>query len=67
MTQKYYVERLLPLYCDAIKSMKDIDDKTWLITAQAKGRVSGKKTLYCEGLAKGEVALNIRCGGSGVG
>lgn len=31
MTQKYYVERLLPIYCDAIESMKDIDDKPWLL------------------------------------
>ena len=31
MTQKYYVERLLPIYCDAIKSMRNIDDKPWLL------------------------------------
>ena len=31
MTQKYYVERLLPIYCQAIESMQDIDDKPWLL------------------------------------
>ena len=31
MTQKYYVERLLPIYVDAIKSMREIDDKPWLL------------------------------------
>lgn len=30
MTQKYYVERLLPIYCDAIGKMRSIDDKPWL-------------------------------------
>ena len=31
MTQKYYVERLLPIYCQAIESMKLIDSKPWLL------------------------------------
>jgi hypothetical protein len=31
MTQKYYVENLLPMYVDAIKSMRSIDDKPWLL------------------------------------
>lgn len=31
MTQKYYVERLLPIYCQAIDSMKLIDSKPWLL------------------------------------
>lgn len=31
MTQKYYAERLLPIYCDAIHSMRYIDDKPWLL------------------------------------
>lgn len=31
MTQKYYVDRLLPVYCDAIKAMREIDDKPWLL------------------------------------
>lgn len=31
MTQIYYVERLLPLYCDAVKAMEEIDDKPWLL------------------------------------
>ena len=31
MTQKYYVENLLPLYVDAIESMRLIDDKPWLL------------------------------------
>ena len=31
MTQKYYVENLLPLYVDAIKSMHEIDDKPWFL------------------------------------
>lgn len=31
MTQKYYVERLLPVYCRAIESMRQIDDKPWLL------------------------------------
>jgi hypothetical protein len=31
MTQKYYVENLLPLYIDAIKSIREIDDKPWLL------------------------------------
>jgi hypothetical protein len=31
MTQKYYVERLLPIYVDAIKSMREINDKPWLL------------------------------------
>ena len=31
MTQKYYVERLLPIYCDAIKSICQIDNKPWLL------------------------------------
>jgi hypothetical protein len=31
MTQKYYVENLLPMYVDAIKSMRLIDDKPWLL------------------------------------
>ncbi|KAF2178773.1 hypothetical protein K469DRAFT_598222, partial [Zopfia rhizophila CBS 207.26] len=30
MTQQYYVDRLLPIYCQAIKSMREIDDKPWL-------------------------------------
>jgi hypothetical protein len=25
------VERLLPIYCEAIKSMREIDDKLWLL------------------------------------
>lgn len=31
MTQKYYVERLLPTYVAAVKSMRNIDDKPWLL------------------------------------
>jgi len=31
MTQKYYVERLLPIYYDAIETMHQIDDKPWLL------------------------------------
>jgi len=31
MTQKYYVKRLLPIYCDAIKAIEVIDDKPWLL------------------------------------
>jgi hypothetical protein len=31
MTQKYYVERLLPIYCDAVKVMEAINDKPWLL------------------------------------
>jgi hypothetical protein len=31
MTQKYYVENLLPIYCEAIKSLQEIDDKPWLL------------------------------------
>lgn len=31
MTQKYYVERLLPIYCDAIEAMSKIDDKQWFL------------------------------------
>ncbi len=31
MTQKYYVERLLPIYCQAVESMRQIDDKPWLL------------------------------------
>jgi hypothetical protein len=31
MTQKYYVERLLPTYVAAIESMQEIDDKPWLL------------------------------------
>ena len=31
MTQKYYVEKLLPIYCNAVKSMQEIDNKPWLL------------------------------------
>jgi hypothetical protein len=31
MTQKYYVERLLPIYVSAIESMREIDEKPWLL------------------------------------
>jgi hypothetical protein len=31
MTQKYYVERLLPIYHQAIESIRYIDDKPWLL------------------------------------
>jgi hypothetical protein len=31
ITQKYYVDRLLPIYCQAIESMREIDDKPWLL------------------------------------
>lgn len=31
MTQKYYVERLLPVYCQAVESMCQIDNKPWLL------------------------------------
>lgn len=31
MTQKYYVEKLLPIYCAAVQSMRLIDDKPWLL------------------------------------
>ena len=31
MTQKYYVDRLLPIYVQAIESMREIDDKPWLL------------------------------------
>ena len=31
MTQKYYMDRLLPIYCQAIESMREIDDKPWLL------------------------------------
>jgi len=31
MTQKYYVDRLLPIYVRAIESMQDIDDISWLL------------------------------------
>jgi hypothetical protein len=31
MTQKYYVDRLLPIYVQAVKSMRLIDDKPWLL------------------------------------
>jgi hypothetical protein len=31
MTQKYYVDRLLPIYCSAIDSMRKIDNKPWFL------------------------------------
>jgi hypothetical protein len=31
ITQKYYVKNLLPLYVDAIKSMRKIDNKPWFL------------------------------------
>ena len=31
VTQKYYVDRLLPVYANATKSMRDIDDIPWLL------------------------------------
>ena len=31
MTQKYYVENLPPLYVNAIKPIREIDDKPWLL------------------------------------
>jgi DDE superfamily endonuclease len=31
MTQKYYVDKLLPIYCDAIECMRQIDHKPWLL------------------------------------
>ena len=31
MTQRYYVENLLPVYTAAVKSMSQIDDKPWLL------------------------------------
>ncbi len=31
MTQKYYVDRLLPIYVEAVESMRLIDDKPWLL------------------------------------
>lgn len=31
MTQKYYVERLPPIYCDAVQTMSQIDNKQWLL------------------------------------
>ena len=31
MTQKYYVDRLLPIYVQAIKSMQEIDEKPRLL------------------------------------
>jgi hypothetical protein len=31
MTQKYYVDRLLPIYCKAVESMREIDNKPWLL------------------------------------
>jgi hypothetical protein len=29
MTQKYYVDNLLPMYIQAVESMREIDDKAW--------------------------------------
>lgn len=31
MTQEYYVDNLLPIYVEAVKSMRLIDDKPWLL------------------------------------
>jgi transposase len=31
MTQKYYVENLLPVYVDAIEKMREIDSKPWFL------------------------------------
>ncbi|PMD15715.1 hypothetical protein NA56DRAFT_329312 [Hyaloscypha hepaticicola] len=31
MIQKYYVERLLPIYVEVVKSMREIDEKPWLL------------------------------------
>ena len=31
MTQKYYIEKLLPLYCNTIESMRLINEKPWLL------------------------------------
>ena len=31
MTQKYYIENLLPLYVKSIKSIRQIDNKPWLL------------------------------------
>ena len=31
MTQKYYVERLLPVYVRAIEAAREIDDKPWIL------------------------------------
>jgi hypothetical protein len=31
MTQKYYVECLLPIYVQAIESMRSVDEKPWLL------------------------------------
>lgn len=46
MTQKYYVDRLLPLYCDAIRSMRNIDDKSWLLQEDGDPSLARKSYLY---------------------
>ena len=48
MTQKYYIERLLPTYVAAVKSMESIDQKPWLL--QEDGDPS--QGMQKEGLAQ---------------
>lgn len=57
MTQKYYVERLLPIYCDAVEKMRLIDDKPWLLQEDGDPSHGMRK----EGLAQEfKIAHNIK-------
>jgi hypothetical protein len=57
MTQKYYVERLLPIYCQAIESMRQINNKEWFL--QEDGDPS--HGMHKEGLAaEYKAARNIK-------
>lgn len=54
MTQKYYVDRLLLIYYQAIESMRHIDDKPWLLQEDGdpshdmrkKGLAQGYKEVH---------------------
>ncbi|KAF2191929.1 hypothetical protein K469DRAFT_555957, partial [Zopfia rhizophila CBS 207.26] len=43
ITQKYYVDRLLLIYCQAIKFMCEIDNKLWLLQKNSNSFYSIRK------------------------
>ena len=45
MTQKYYINRLLPIYVKAIKSMREIDDNRGFYKKMATLMIYVKKAL----------------------
>lgn len=60
MTQKYYVERLLPIYIKAIDSLKEIDNKQWYFQEDGDPSHGIRKRGLAQELKEAHNVVNLK-------